>query len=110
MAVLPLRDYEHLRAAAEDLADIRACDKAKRNLAAGMDELIPAEFADRILDGESPVRVWREYRALSLRELAAGAGISAAYLSQIEDGSRNGSLSTIRSLARVLSLNVDDLT
>ena len=109
MVVLPLRDYEQLCAAAEDLADIRAYDKAKQHLEAGKDELIPAEFGDRILDGESPVRVWREYRGLSIKQLAASANVSAAYLSQIEGRSRNGSLSTMKALAKGLSLNVDDL-
>ena len=110
MVVLPLKDYERLCAAAEDLADMWAYDRSKQSLAAGTDELIPAEFGDRILDGESPVRVWREYRGLSVKQLAAGAQISAAYLSQIEGGSRNGSLSTMKALAKCLSLDVDDLT
>lgn len=110
MVVLPLKDYERLCAAAEDLADMRVYDRAKQGLAAGTDELIPADFGDRILDGESPVRVWREYRGLSVKQLAAGAQISAAYLSQIEGGSRNGSLSTMKALAKCLSLDVDDLT
>lgn len=110
MVVLALKDHERLCAAAEDLADMRAYDRAKQGLAAGTDELIPADFGDRILDGESPVRVWREYRGLSVKQLAAGAQISAAYLSQIEGGSRNGSLSTMKALAKCLSLDVDDLT
>ena len=41
--------------------------------------------------------------------LAASANVSAAYLSQIEGRSRNGSLSTMKALAKGLSLNVDDL-
>ena len=110
MVVLPLKEYEQLCAAAEDLADIRAYDRAKQHLATGADELIPAEFGDRILDGASPVRVWREYRGLSVKALAASVGISAAYLSQIEGGSRNGSLSTMKALAQALSLDVGDLT
>ena len=109
MVVLPLKDYEQLCAAAEGLSDVRAYDRAKEHLEAGTDELIPAEFGDRILDGESPVRVWREYRGLSIKQLAASAHISAAYLSQIEGGSRDGSLSTMKALAKSLSLDVDDL-
>jgi transcriptional regulator with XRE-family HTH domain len=53
--------------------------------------------------------VWREYRGFSVKELAVRAYISAAYLLQIEGGSRNGSLSTMQALAQVLSLDVDDL-
>ena len=90
--------------------DIRAYDTAKHRLAAGQDEFIPAEFAEPILDGESPVRGWREYRGISIKELAARAAISAAYLSQIEGGSRNGALATMKALAVALSLELDDLT
>ena len=110
MVVLPIREYEQLREAADELADIQAYDAAKRELASGRDELIPARFAERILDGESPARVWREYRGISVKELAASAAISAAYLSQIEGRSRNGSLATMKALATALSLDLDDLT
>lgn len=109
MVVLPLDEYESLCEAAEELADVQAYDKAKQRLAEGGDELIPARFGDRILDGDNPVRVWREYRGLSVKELAGRAAISAAYLSQIEGGSREGSLSTMKALAAALSLEPGDL-
>lgn len=109
MVILPRKEYEQLCEAAEDTADVLAYDEAKRRLAAGEDEMIPAEFADRILDGENPVRVWREYRGLSVKNLAEKADISGAYLSQIEGGSREGSISTMKALASALSLDLDDL-
>ena len=109
MVVLPLKEYERLRDAAENFDDVRAFDEAKRRLTTGEDELIPAKFADRIFNGESPVRVWRNYRGLSVKELAKRAKISAAYLSQIEGGSREGSISTMKALAATLSLEIDDL-
>lgn len=109
MVVLPLKEYEKLCEAAEDLADIQAFDEIKQKLNIGEDELIPAAFAERILDGESPVRVWRELRGLSVKELAGKANISAAYLSQIEGGNRDGSIATMKALAKVLSLTLDDL-
>ena len=107
MVVLPLTEYESLCEAAEDLADIQAYDKAQQRLATGEDEMIPAAFANRILDGESSVRVWREYRGLNVKDLAAKADISAAYLSQIEGGDREGSVATMKALAAALDL--DDL-
>ena len=109
MVVLPLNEYEKLCEAAENLADIQAFDEAKRRLEEGMEELIPAEFADRIIDGENPVRVWREFRSLSVKELAEKAEISGAYLSQIEGGSREGSISTLKALATALSLDLVDI-
>jgi ribosome-binding protein aMBF1 (putative translation factor) len=108
LAILPLADYERLVSAAEDAAEVRAYDEAKRRIASGEDELIPGEFADRILDGESPVRVWREYRGMSAKDLAAKAEISGPYLSQIENGERDGSFDTMRKIAQALNVSLDD--
>ena len=72
--------------------------------------MIPSEFADRILEGESAVRVWREYRNLSVKKLAGQANISVSYLSQIEGGSRSGSLPTMKALAQALDVDLADLT
>ena len=109
MAVLPLEEYKRLLRSAEELVDIRSYDEAIQRLAGGQDEMLPAEFADRIIDRESAVRVWREYRKLSVKDLARRAKISASYLSQIEGGSRAGSLPTMKALAEALCLDLDDL-
>jgi transcriptional regulator with XRE-family HTH domain len=53
--------------------------------------------------------VWREYRGLKARELAEAAGISPPYLSQIENGEREGSFETMRKIADVLKVTIDDL-
>ncbi len=110
MAVLPLEEYRQLLRSAEELTDIRAYDRAIEQLAKGQDEMVPSGFAHRILEGESAVRVWREYRKLSVKELARKADISASYLSQIEGGSRVGSLPTMKALAQALDLELADLT
>lgn len=110
MAILPLKEYRLLLRSAEELSDIRAYDRAVEQLAKDRDEMIPPEFADRILEGESAVRVWREYRNLSVKKLAGQANISASYLSQIEGGSRSGSLPTMKALAQALDLDLADLT
>jgi len=78
-------------------------------LAKGEEEAIPAEFAKRLIAGESPVRVWREYRGVSQQDLAAKAGVSAAYLSQIESGAREGRIAAMRRLADALNVSLDDL-
>lgn len=110
MAVIPLDEYERLQAAAEMLGDVKVYDEAKRRLAAGEDELVPAEIAERLLDGENPVRVWREHRGMNGQALAKKAQISAAYLSQIEGGQRDGSFETMRKIAEALQISLDDLT
>ena len=109
MAVIPLTEYERLVEAAEDLADVRAYDEAMRRLASGEDELVPAETVNRILDGENALRVWREYRGLTVKQLAEKAGVSAPFVSQIETGQREGSVATMRKLAEALKASLDDL-
>ncbi|WP_342363059.1 helix-turn-helix transcriptional regulator [Terrarubrum flagellatum] len=109
MAILPLADYERLVEAAEEAVDVRAYDSAKRRLASGEEELLPAAFADRIIDGEPAIKVWREYRKMSARALAAEIGVSAPFLSQIENGQREGSFETMKKIAAALNVALDDL-
>ncbi|MEI9430606.1 helix-turn-helix transcriptional regulator [Mesorhizobium sp. Cs1299R1N3] len=109
MAILPLADYESLVEAAEDAADIQTYDRIKQKIAAGEEELIPAAVVNRVLDGENKVRVWREHRGMSARDLAEKTEISAGYLSQIETGTRDGTFDTIKRIAAALNVSVDDL-
>lgn len=109
VVVIPADDYRLLLEKAEMLDDVAAYDRAKAALAAGDDELVPALVANAILDGENPVRAWRQHRELSQVQLAEAAGISQAYLAQIETGKREGTLSLYRSLAEALRVDLDDL-
>jgi DNA-binding XRE family transcriptional regulator len=98
-------EYLRLRAAEEDLEDVRLYDEAK----AKPSEFTPLELTERMLDGESPVRVYREYRGFTQDQLGAQAGISKPFLSQIENGIRTPSLDTLKRLAEVLRVDMDDL-
>lgn len=109
LAVLPEADYLALLDAAEEVSDRAAVAAFRRDLAAGEEEMLPAALVDRILAGDSPVRVWREYRGLTGEALAAAAGIAQSYVSQIETGRRDGTLDTMVRLARALDVTVDDL-
>jgi DNA-binding Xre family transcriptional regulator len=73
------------------------------------EESLPIEFVDRLLAGESPVRIWREHRRMSLAALADQAGIGKGYLSQIENGERTGTIETMKKLAGALDIELDDL-
>ena len=108
-AVLPYEEYERLLADVEMLHDIRAYDKVKQALAVGEEELIPDYMVGQLLDSENPIRVWREYRALTQAKLARAAGISTAYLSQLESGKRVGTADVLSRIARSLNVTVDDI-
>lgn len=75
-AVIPYGEYERLVNAAEMREDIRDYDMAKEALASGKEELIPADIADRLLDGENPIRVWRKHRGLSATDLARSCNLT----------------------------------
>lgn len=109
MVTISRAEYDLLRSAAEDLADLQAYDGAMAALAAGDDELIPAEFADRLLNGESPVRVYREFRGLSQAALSRLSGVNRVQIIDIEAGRKCGSVETLRKLAVALGVDLDDL-
>jgi DNA-binding XRE family transcriptional regulator len=106
-AVLPWNVY---RALAPDAADSALSDEELYDAAiAAAEEHFPIVVADRLMAGEHPVKVFREYRGLTQKQLAKAAGLDAVYLSQIETGKRRGSTETLRKLARALDLDLDDL-
>lgn len=97
------------RAAGDDREDIEAVRTFRRKLAAGEEELVPSEVVNRILDGENKVRVWRTHRGLSARDVAAATGLSVPYLSEIESGKKEGSVSSLKKIAEALNVDLDDL-
>jgi ribosome-binding protein aMBF1 (putative translation factor) len=107
-AVLPYEEYERLVEEAEMLQDVREYDEARKAVAAG-EELVPSEVTYAILDGGNPVRVWREYRGMSRKQLAEASGLTVAYLSQIEAGKSKGSPEELATIAKELGLSLDDI-
>lgn len=108
-AVVPIADYRVLIEKAEMLDDVAAFDRAEAALAAGEDELVPAAIVDSLLANVNAVKVWREYRGMSQATLADAAGLSQAYIAQIETGKREGRIDAYRAIASVLEVNIDDL-
>lgn len=106
---IPRAEYDRLRAAAEDLADLQALDRTRAALAAGEEELIPAAFANRLIAGENPLRVWRDLRGLTQAALAQSAGVNRVTVAEIETGRKQGSIATLRALADALGVGLDDL-
>src|SRR3546814_10944499 len=83
MATILREEYDRLRAAAED-------------------ELVPADYAKRLIAGESPLRVWRELRGLSQVKLGAVSGINRVPIVDIEARRGKGSVDTVGQLADAL--------
>jgi DNA-binding XRE family transcriptional regulator len=107
-AVIPYEEYLRLVEEAEMLSDVRDYDAALEDIEQG-EELVPSEVVYAILDGENPIRVWREYKGYTQKELAESAGISKPYLSQIETGKRTGTTEVLSAIASSLDLTIDDI-
>jgi DNA-binding XRE family transcriptional regulator len=107
--VLRRRDYDALIEACEEASDARALAAVRAREASGEAEYVPIEIADRIFAGEHPVRVWREYRGLTLGALAKDSAVAPSYLSEIEAGKKPGSTKALAALAKSLHVSMEDL-
>lgn len=93
----------------QDLIDARDHALAMRDVATGvMPTLTDAELGT-YLATPSPLAFWRKRRGLTQAALAASAGISQAYLAQIETGRRTGDVNLYAKIARQLSVQIEDL-
>mgnify|MGYP001042132531 CR=1 FL=1 len=101
--------YDEMRAAMDELADLRAYDRATAALASGEEELIPAAFAERLISGEPPLRVYRELRGMTQAALSDASGVNRVQIVNIEGGDAQGSVQTLRKLADALGVTIDDL-
>ena len=98
-------EYDLLLADSEMLADIQAYDAAMKDRGEGM----PMPVLRRIIDGENPVRVIREWRALTQAELARRSGLHRVQLHDIETGKSRGSVDTLKAIAVALDVSLDDV-
>ncbi len=100
-------DFDRLVEEAVEVAEDKLATEAHHR-AAG-EERVPVEVVERLLAGESPIRVWREHREMTLDQLGTAAGLSKGYLSDLENGKRVGPVETLQAIARALKVSLDDL-
>jgi DNA-binding XRE family transcriptional regulator len=112
--ILTRAQYEALIDAledAEDIATVRLAEAqealiGKRKVRA---DYLPMELVKRLLEGEHPIRIWRQHRGLTREALAAAAGVAPSYLTEIETRRKGGSLDAVIKLAAALDVSLDDL-
>lgn len=109
MITISKAEYNRLREAAEDLADLQSYDRVMAAIESGEEELIPGEYVKRILSGENALKVYREFRGLTQSDLAEKAGVNRVTVSEIEIGRKQGSVSSLNKIAVALNVAVDDL-
>ena len=112
VAILPRVEYEKLAAraaeAGEDEGTARIIARARKDVAAGA-PLVPLEVAERIADGESPLKVLREWRDVTQAYLSFKTNIGQGYISDIENGRRKGTAAAWSAIAKVLNVPLDIL-
>ena len=105
MVTIPRAEYERLVADSEMLADLAAFDAARAEAGEGM----PLAVFSRIVSGENPVTVIREWRGLTQAELARRADLHRVQLHDIETGKSRGSVDTLKAIAVALDVGMDDV-
>jgi DNA-binding XRE family transcriptional regulator/predicted DNA-binding protein len=105
MVTIPKEEYLRLKAIEEDLADLKSAADVLARIKTGTEELIPSAIVDRLLAGDAPLTVWREYRSLSQAELARQSGVNRIQIIDIEAGRKTGSAATLKKLATVLQVD-----
>ncbi|OJU06908.1 MAG: transcriptional regulator [Rhizobium sp. 63-7] len=92
----------------EDLVDGLRADAIMARVAAG-EKTWPLEFVRELTETDSRIRTFRNYRKMTVSELAEAAGISQPYLSEIETGKKTGSVDVLKRIAAALKVDLDDL-
>lgn len=108
-AVIPIEDYERIAELLEDITDAEIASRISAKLKSGEEESFPASIVEHLLNGENPVRILREYRGMSVLELANACGVTRAHIYQIESGKREMSVELLRKLVFVLNVDADML-
>jgi hypothetical protein len=110
VAILPRKEYEALVAKAaeaeEDARTARLVARARKEIAAG-EPVIPFDVVNRIANGESPIRVIREWKDITQLKLAHETNIGQGYISDLENGRRKGTAAALKEIARVLDVPLD---
>jgi DNA-binding XRE family transcriptional regulator len=107
LVVLPLEEYEALRAMAdeaEDAADSALAEKLLKDLEEGRDEMLPKEVSRYLLAGDGLVKAIRKWRGKTQAEVAERAGIAQGYLSEIENKEKKGADETLSRIAAALDV------
>jgi len=98
-AVIALKDFELMQ-------DTLAYDHIKKE---EEEALWPIEIALHIAQGQSPLKVYRQHKKLSQKELSVRSKVPQGLISEIETGKKQGSLNSLIALSKVLETTIDDL-
>lgn len=108
-AVLPFAMWEKIQEMLEDLQDIADCNEIRAKVERGESEYMPASVVHAIIHGENPIKVYREYRGFTQAELAEKAALSVDMIKKIEGGKSDGSIKSLKAIAKALNVDIEDI-
>ncbi len=117
MAVLPASEFDKLQRIKamsdnnmQDKLDIMRADEIMHRVRQHNEELIPDEVMRKIYQQrQNRIRVYRQWRGYQINELANVIDITPGYLSNIERGVREGTITVYQKLAKALQTDIESL-
>jgi DNA-binding XRE family transcriptional regulator len=113
LVVMPRAAYDRLIAeniaAADDLLDEHHAAKIIDRLKGGKEGTLPHNVVMRMRK-ENRIKVLREHRGLTQRELAEKAELSTLYISQLETGAAGGGRKGLQKIAEALGVEAAMIT
>ncbi len=79
------------------------------HIARPSEETFPESLVDALVNGDHPIKVYRNYRQLTQQELADRIGKSKPYIAKLEAGERTGTVDVLVRIAEVLKVDLDQL-
>lgn len=104
--VIPIDEWHRIEARLEDRDDAAAVRAFLKHPV----ETFPDSVVAAIIEGEHPIKAFREYRQMTQAKLAQVVGSSAVYISQIERGGRRAGRKLLAKFAKALGVTSDLLT
>ncbi|NQZ14646.1 MAG: helix-turn-helix transcriptional regulator [Alphaproteobacteria bacterium] len=74
----------------------------------GKDMALPDDVLQQLsVDPDKAIKIVRKHRGMTQEDLAQATGLSRPYLTEIETGRKDGSIKTLKSLARALNVPLE---
>ena len=110
IVILSRKEYDRLVVAAHgDAADVETLRRSIARVKSGEEHTLTSAEVDDLLAAKTPLAFYRKRAGLTQAALAQRAGIAQGFLSEIEAGRKHGDVQTLRKIADVLKISLDDL-
>lgn len=100
-------NYDLLHIQGQPFVLVPLHDYRTMNTKGSGESALPAHILDALAARqEHPVKVLRKFHGMTQEELAVQSGLSRSYLTEIERGTKEGSLRTMKTLAEVFGVDM----